>query len=154
MTYVILEKLKFTYLYSSIRLSLSTLSPAPKLETSCRRTIGASFPATSEEHPVMASHERGGCLRRRERGARRQLRKYEKMVLPLSKYCIGLLSRFPASIGNILKDGLGRIPASIEIWVLVAPIFRGTQQLFTPPRNFEVNKPFKSGFWAILGDFE
>ena len=57
-------------------------------------------------------------------------------------------------MGNIWEDGLGRIPASIEIWVLVAPIFRGTQQLFTPPRNFEVNKPFWSEFWAILSDFE
>ena len=74
------------------------------------------------------------------------LRLYKKIVLPLGKYGIGLLPGIPASMVNIWEDGLGRIPASIEIWVLVAPIFRGTQQLFTPPRNFEVLERILGGF--------
>ena len=78
----------------------------------------------------------------------------QKIVLHLSKYGIGGLPGIPASIGNIWEDGLGRIPASIEIWVLAARIFRGTQQLFTPPRNFEVNKCSRTDFRAILSDFE
>ena len=57
-------------------------------------------------------------------------------------------------MGNIWEDGLGRIPASIEIWVLVAPIFRGTQQLFTPPRNFEVLERNFEVLERSLGDFE
>ena len=53
----------------------------------------------------------------------------EKIVSLLGKYCIGLLPRIPASIGNILEDGQSPSPASIEIWVLVAPNFRGMQLL-------------------------
>ena len=52
-----------------------------------------------------------------------------KIVLPLGKYGIGVLPGIPESIGNILEDGQSPSPASIEIWVLVAPNFRGTQLL-------------------------
>ena len=58
-----------------------------------------------------------------------EVRTCQKIVSALGKYGIGLLVGSPASIGNILKDGLSPIPASIEIWVLVAPNFRGTQLL-------------------------
>ena len=92
----------------------------------------------------MGSRRQGGKESSRWRLAR--LRTSEKIVSALGKYGIGLLVGSPASIGNILKDGLSPIPASIEIWVLVAPIFRGTQQLFTPPRNFEVLERILGGF--------
>ena len=81
-------------------------------------------------------------------------RRGKKIVLPLGKYGIGVLPGIPASIVNIWEDGLSPIPASIEIWVLIAPKFCWTQKLLTPPSHFEVIQAISSNFGAILSGFD